>query len=572
MVAGLIYHLAGFGKLNKMYPNFTTYRGREFIDAMLKEFKISFEIDEKELEYIPQEGPFVVTANHPFGAIDSLLLLHIIGSTRPDIKTIANFLFTSIPNLSNFFFEVNPFSNNKELASSFSGLRAAALHLKNGGSITIFPAGEVSTYYGTSTIEDKEWQLPIIKMIRNANVPVLPAYFHGTNSKMFHLMGRIHPALRTLRLSREMLNKRGKTIKISFGRPITTSEQAQFTTLKELSLGLRARTYALESNLIPDAVIQEREELEPIALPKNRRAMHKEISSLPANAQLFTTGGYSCYLANASAIPTLLHEIGRKREEAFRAVGEGTGTPLDLDQYDQYYKHLILWDKHRNKLVGAYRLGGGSEIMKSKGVEGFYSSTLFHYKDIFTPVLNNSMELGRSFVVLDYQKETLPLLLLIKGLLYVVSRNSEVKYLFGPVSISSWYPMFYRSLMIYYLKEAHSPQSFNGGAIPKTPFEADFMRSAPLPLLQGKMESIEKFDRFILRLSNGKYRVPTLVKKYIKINCKMVAFNVDPAFNYCVDGLVLLDLKDVPISEIEILTKGDPDRARIFERFGHSAP
>lgn len=569
-IAALIYHLAGFGKLNRMYPSFTSYQGRDFIAAMLKEFKISFEIDEKELEYIPQEGAFIVTSNHPLGAIDSLLLLHIISSTRPEIKTIANFLFTSIPNLSSFFFEVNPFTENKELASSFSGLRMASTHLQNGGCLTMFPAGEVSTYYGKSVIEDKEWQLPIIKMIRNSGVTVVPAYFHGTNSKMFHWLGRIHPSLRTLRLAKEMLNKRGKTIKLSIGRPISPTEIAEFKTLKELSLGLRARTYALESNLTPNAHIEPRDDLQPIALPKNRRAMQKEISTLPVTAQLFTTGGYSCYLVNASSIPTLLHEIGRRREEAFRAVGEGTGTPLDLDEYDQYYKHLILWDKRKSRLVGAYRLGIGREIMSSKGVDGFYSSTLFHYNKNFLPILGSSMELGRSFVVLDYQREALPLLLLIKGLLYAVSRDDQIKYLFGPVSISSWYPMFYRSLMIYYLREKHQPELFKGGATPKTPFVPDYLRSTPADLLHGKMDSIEKFDRFILRLSNGNYRLPTLVKKYIKINCKMVDFNVDPAFNFCVDGLVLLDLNDVPKSEIEILTKGDPDSGKIFERFGYS--
>lgn len=567
--ASALMCVAGLNRINKLYAKISSFHGRDFTTALLKELNISFEINEKELEYIPQDGPFIVTSNHPFGAIDGIILLHIVGSVRPDLKFIANFFLSSIPNLSDYFLPVNPFSEHPGLSNSFSGLRAASERLQKGGALALFPAGEVSTHYGSAQIKDKEWQSPMIKLIKNSNVPVLPFYFDGTNSNFFHWIGKVHPLLRTLRLPGELLNKKNKKIRVCIGRPITPTELGDHSDLKSLSALIRSRVYALEANIIRESKVKERGELPPIALPRNRRAMQKEINLLPPDKHLFTTGPFCCYLVDAYSIPTVMHELGRRREEAFRAVGEGTGKPLDLDHYDEYYKHLILWDKQKSRLVGAYRLGFGGDIIKSKGIKGFYTQTLFNYEQPFHGILGSSLELGRSFVVLDYQKEALPLALLIKGLLYAVIQNKEIKYLLGPVSISSWYPKFYRSLMVYYLKKEHSAGELAKGAIPRNPFFPDYLRSNPDALLEGKMDSIEKFDRFLLRLSNNEYRLPTLVKKYLKINCKIVSYNVDPDFNYCVDGLVLLDLNDVPKGEIDLLTKGDKDKERVLERFGY---
>lgn len=568
IVAAVFMCVTGLNRVNKLYARVEKHSGRDFTGALLKELNVNFEINEKELEYIPQEGPFIVTSNHPFGAIDGIILMHIFSSVRPDVKFLVNFILSYIPNISDFFLPVNPFAENSDLPGSFSGLRKAVEALKNGEAVALFPSGEVSTHYGSAIIKDKDWQPSVVKMIKNAGVPVIPVYFHGSNSRFFHWIGKVHPLLRTLRLPRELLNKRDKNIRMCIGRPITVAEIEEQKELKDLGSYLRARTYALESNVPHELKIKERKNIEPIALPKNRRAMQKEINTLSADKLLFTTGNYSCYLTDSASIPLVMHEVGRRREEAFRAVGEGTGRPLDIDEYDEYYKHLILWDKQNTRLAGAYRLGFGEDIMKAKGLKGFYTQTLFSYEKPFEQILKHSLELGRSFVVLEYQKEALPLVLLIKGLFFSVVKNENIKYLLGPVSISSWYPKFYRSLMIYYLQNYHSAGDLDKLVIPRNPFFPDYLRSTPEFLLSNKMDSIEKFDRYLLRLSNNEYRLPTLVKKYLKINCKIVAFNVDPDFNYCVDGLVLLDIKTISKQELELLARGEPDKARLMARFG----
>lgn len=568
IASAFIMWFLGFNRINKKYSRFAQYNGREFTTALLKEFGVQYELDDRELQNIPQEGPFIFVSNHPYGAIDGVILVNIFSSVRPDIKIVTNFILSNIPNLKDFFFPVNPFENSKELKSSFTGLRMANEHLRSGGCLGLFPAGEVSTHYGSAIIRDKEWQHSIIKLVKNAGVPVIPVYCHGTNSRFFHTIGKIHPVLRTIRLPGELLNKKGRVVSVRIGRPISPSEINDYKDIKSLGQYLKSRSYALEANVKKEKGWIADKEIIPIALPKNRRALMKEILSLPHNKLLFTTGHYACYLTDSASIPLMMHELGRRREESFRAIGEGTGKPLDLDGYDEYYKHLILWDKQKTRLVGAYRLGFGKEIIKSKGVKGLYSNTLFGYEKPMLDILNQAIELGRSFVVPDYQKEPLPLVLLIKGLFYSVLNNPEIRYLMGPVSISSWYPKFYRSLIIYYLQQNFSVKELERYIIPKNPFFPDYLRCSVDHLMMNKMDSIEKFDRYLMRLSNNEYRLPTLVKKYLKINSRIIKFNVDPDFNYCVDGLVLLDLLQISKQEIINLSKDEPNKEKVFSRFG----
>ena len=189
--------------------------------------------------------------------------------------------------------------------------------------------------------------------------------------------------------------------------------------------------------------------------PAVKEMKEKEIASI-APDKLFEVGNYECYLSEAENIPELMHEIGVCREETFRAVGEGTNSSIDTDKYDTYYRHLVLWDKEKKMLVGAYRFGMGAQIMEKYGIDGFYSNTLFRYKKGFAGHLSQSMELGRSFVVPACQKDPLALMLLIKGIMYTLIKNPQVRYLIGPVSISAWYPYFYRSLMVHYLESRQS--------------------------------------------------------------------------------------------------------------------
>lgn len=570
LLAGAVMRILGLHKVNHIYGHIYKYMGIEFADKLLEYLNVSCDFIPDELEWLPKDQPFIVVSNHPFGAIDGVMMLSLIGRRRPDIKILTNFLLSYIPNLESHFFPVNPFTDRPGMKSSLKGLKMAKEHLAAGGVLGLFPSGEVSSNRNREkVVKDIEWQNSIIKLIKGAGVPVVPFYFDGGNSRLFHLLGIVNPYLRTARLPHELINKRDKTISIRIGKPIMPSEIEEFANIGDLGRYLWNRTYALEANVDGGQQIGEKPvaAAEEIAPAVGKDLLAAEIAQLEGG-KLFEVGNYVCYIARAEEIPHLMVEIARCREVTFRAVGEGTGKSLDTDVYDTYYRHLVLWDREKRALVGAYRLGFGNEIVRKYGVEGFYSNTLFRYRREFRPYLRKTVELGRSFVVPEYQKDPLALMLLIKGLMYLVLRKPDMRYFIGPVSISAWYPLFYRSLMVHYINRKHSIPELAGFVSPKNPFEPEFFRVNPDHLAGNRMESLERFDRFMFRLSNSRFKMPTLLKKYIKLNARILAFNVDPDFNYCVDGLIMLDLMDVPKAEIDALSKEIGDKDLVYNRFG----
>lgn len=570
ILSSVIMSLMGFNKINRLYASSCELKGGAFTESILNSFEISYTIDSADLSNIPETGPFIILSNHPFGGADGIILYDIISKKRPDLKVMANFILSLIANLKECFIPVNPFSD-KGLRTSLPGIRSAIEHINQGHCLAVFPAGEVSTYHNNKYTEDIPWQSSIIKMVKNSGVPVIPFYFDGTNSKLFHFAGRIHPFLRTLLLPRELLKRRGKNVKLVIGKPITVSEINSFSSTSVLGSYLRNRTYALEA-LLDNSHIDGNEFVSnvlPIDPPKETSLLVDELKGRESDI-LFRVSDYTCYLLDYCSIPNIMHELGRRREEAFRAVGEGTGHSIDTDEFDPHYKHLILWSSADNTIVGAYRLGIGKDLIREKGSTGFYTNSLFKFNEHAKEILEQSIELGRSFVSIEYQKDNLALMLLIKGLLFSVMKYPDCKYLIGPVSISNWYPSFYQSLMIYYLEKKHLAKEFRHIVSPRSPFHMDYLRVDPNLLLADKVGNVETFDRFLLRLSNNRYRMPTLLKKYLKLNTRVLCYNIDKNFNYCVDALIILNVLDVPEKEIISLSKECDNNAEIMKRFGCS--
>ena len=565
LLAAMTMKIAGLDKLNELYDRLADYKGVEFSDKVLEFLDVSLNVNTSALENIPKEGGVVITSNHPFGGLDGLAALSILGKVRTDVKILTNFILSKVPNISDYFIPINTtYAFGKFTAPTISGLRQAEEHLLKGGALVIFPAGEVSSWNNQGkVVEDAEWMTYISRQVRRSKCPVIPMYFHGKNSKYFQWLGRISTKLSDLRFTGELFDKKGKEIKVRIGSVIQHAELEKFPEDKIVAKFLRSRSYMLEAETI--------ERDESVYTTKLGEFVPTDVllRELEENkdAHLFDVGTLSCYLFDYNRIPNIMREIAVRREEAFRAVGEGTNTSADTDPYDVYYKHLVLWDNTTKDLVGAYRLGLGAEILRERGIPGFYADTLFRYSDKFAPVLEKCVELGRSFVCVSHQKDTLALMLLLKGLFYTLMKYPEYKYLIGPVSISSWYPMLYRSVMIHYLRQHHSNPEFNGMTSPKTPFVPDFGRVDPDALLFGKTANLEMFDRYLLRMSGGQYRLPPLLKKYIKMGSKIIDYNVDPDFNYCVDGLIMLALEDIPTDDLDSLSREFDVREPIYRRF-----
>ncbi len=528
-----------------------------FTELALSGLNVSLRLSQEDFQRIPTTGPVMVVANHPFGAVEGLLLANVLRKRRPDAKILANSLLSSVPELADMFILVDPFGGQGAAARNLGPLRESLKWLKSGGLLGVFPAGEVSHYQVGRGISDPQWSPLVARIARMTACPVLPMYFHGANGPLFQLMGLIHPRLRTLMLPREMLNKGGQTIELRIGAPIPAAKIAEYPSDEDLMTFLRLRTYnlkhaALRRERTDRAQVQaldqtpgqaQAQNQAPIIAPVDPEDLAREMASLPEDRLVSKSGTLHTYWARAGEIPDTLREIGRLREISFREVGEGTGEALDLDPFDDYYVHLVLWNAETREVVGAYRLGLTDEIRPRFGKKGMYTCTLFKYKKAFLSAIDNSIELGRSFVRPEYQRHSQALPLLWKGLARFVTRHPKYRFLFGPVSITDRYETVSRQYMLEFLRRNNLHGELSHLVRAKTP-----PRFKPL---KKKMDSgssldvvktIEDVNALVADIEMGGRGLPVLLKQYLKFGGELLGFNIDQGFGNCLDGLILVDL------------------------------
>lgn len=291
--------------------------------------------------------------------------------------------------------------------------------------------------------------------------------------------------------------------------------------------------------------------MEPIIAAISPKVLEQEISMLPASCLITSRSGYEVYLANYLQIPNLIREIGRLREVTFRSIGEGSGKAMDIDEYDTYYRNLFIWDTKNKKIVGGYRMGFGTKL---KEMDHFYIHSLFEITEAAHPILQNSIELGRSYIVAEYQNGYLPFFLLWRGILSVLVNHPEFKYLIGPVSISKYYSGISKSLMVAFVKRYYYDEKIAGYFKPRTPFKPD-LKPCDLDNMLGSFEGsdFKNLETFLSTIEPAHIKVPILLKQYTKLNAKFISFNIDPNFSDVLDGLMLLKVKDLPQEIIDLL-------------------
>jgi len=536
-------------RLNNLYDQAYDEDSIVFAENCLRLMNIKLSVSEADLNNIPETGPVVFLFNHPYGGLDALAIMLSVLKRRPDTKFIANFLLSRVKPVSRHLISVNPFETHKDAFSSLSGLKEMYKVVENGGAICILPAGEVSTKYGKSKIvEDRDWQINVMKFVKTVNAHVVSGFVSGQNSKLFHFLGKINPSFRTARLPAELLNKKNRSIFVRFSAPMQTKAINNIDDKKILAKVLKARTYCLNDKEITN--IESKNTIDYLDVLPNQdvNLIKKEIEKIKNSDLLFTADNYECYFSKHDNIPVIFDEITRLREIAFRDIGEGTGKEKDFDKFDSYYNHLFLWDSTTSTIVGAYRIGMGAEIMQEKGISGFYLNTLFEMNDSFKYYLEKSMEMGRSFIVPDYQRKPLPLFLLWKGIYFVTQRYPDYKYLIGPASISSLYSDNAKVLIVEYLKRNHNWTELAGMVKHRKGFE--YKRNHHHEILLDTFEKdLNTFDRLIKDIDFNNFGIPVLIKKYLSLGGKILDFNVDPDFNYTVDGFVVLDI-DVVSEEV----------------------
>lgn len=553
----LLMKITKISTINNLYNRHKHLSDVAFFEALLDDLQIKFEIPDKDLDRIPKDGAFITISNHPLGGIDGILLLKLLVEKRPDYKIIANFLLQRIDPMKPYIMPVNPFENRKDAKSSLAGVKEALLHLREDKPLGIFPAGEVSTYKDGKLLIDKPWEEGAIKLIKKAKVPIIPIYFHAKNSRLFYVLSKISDTFRTAKLPSEVLSQKQRVIKVRVGKPISVKDQNQYNNIDDFHDFIRKKTYMLANPFVPapktisKPTLKFSKEPKEIVSQGDVSKMINEVDALRANeSRMMESRNYEVFFASADKIPNLLLEIGRLREITFRDVGEGTNNEIDLDSFDQHYHHLFLWDREAKKLAGAYRMGLGVDICKNLGIEGFYVQTLFKFEPELYNMMSKTIDIGRAFIIKEYQQKPMPLFFLWKGIVHVTLRYPKHKYLTGGVSISNQFSNFSKSLMIEFMKSHYYDPYIAQYIHPKKEYKVKLKDADKEFVFDATHADLNKFDRLIDELEPGNLRLPVLIKKYIKQNAKLVAFNVDPKFNNAIDGLIFLKISDIPESTV----------------------
>lgn len=531
-VVGLLRRIACEERINAILKQGAQLNGLAFVEHVLDSIKVSYSVANTDRENIPVEGPVVIVANHPLGALDALALIHLVGSVRRDVKVLANDVLMQLEPMAPLLLPLPVFGSG----SSLGGAREAYRALDREEALIVFPAGEVSRM-GAQGVRDGKWSAGFARLALKSAAPVLPVHIRAQNSPMSYGVSMLAKPLASLMLVREMFGAEHARIGFQIGGIVSSEALADGAERPErIAAQMRRHVYRLARR-------------RPTVFPTSTAIAHPE-SPLAVRSALrkaeplgHTVDGKQILLLDAGVDCPALREIGRLRELAFRRVGEGTGARRDLDRYDTHYRHLVLWDEHALAIVGAYRLGEAGRILRERGMEGLYSASLFDYADDARPFLDQAVELGRSFIQPAYWGSR-SLDYLWQGIGAYLASRPDVRYLFGPVSLSASLPFEAREWIVHY----HQHYFGSGAALarPRNPFVISPAVAAAANAAWSGRSVSEGLLALRQRLDALHAQLPVLYRQYADLcepeGVHFLGFGIDPAFGGCVDGLVQLDL------------------------------
>ncbi len=510
---------------------------------LLDHYQVLLDVNPIELKNIPVKGPYVVVANRLLPGIDELAVLQIFNDKEGFqllIPPAQNLNLPIQPHIASI-----PPSENDLFSSIFYPIQLDALEktVQSGQPIALFVDPLPGRLDG---LRGFQFQRRLFKRLRSLGVPILPVVLD---------VGKEVPALQlTAGGLQPFLNQQELHVRI--GQPVKKEDIYAFESTRRLRKFILAKMMALGSALEVKRFYFQTQPEDSKQIPVQEATpgalLEAEIMKLkPLSRQ----AEFDIYVAQTIEIPNIIQEIGRLRELTFRSVGEGTGKRVDLDEYDLYYEQLFIWDREAKCIVGGYRMGRGDEIFRRYGVTGFYIHSLFKIKEGFYSIMKQSVELGRSFIVETYQKKRLPLFLLWRGILFFLLKNPQYRYLYGPLSISKYYSNVSKSIIIEFVKQYFYDKDLAGFLKPRSPFKFEAAQVDIKTLMKNVGATISDLDKFIAEIEPNHFRLPVLLKQYVKQNARFISFNVDPNFSDVLDGFIILDLKKVPGSTLEALKK-----------------
>ncbi len=555
-LCNLLDYLLGFTAINKLYRNAVNYiiekKKITFFEAVLRKLDVQMEVLPEDLAKIPRDGPLLVVANHPFGGIDGLALGSLLSKTRPDFKLLVNQELGVFNAMTPWLFQVDILGGESAKSKNLKSMVECSRFLRDGNCLGIFPAGEVSSLHlPTRKIIDSSWSDHPTSLARRNNATVLPVCFKGKNGWLFQTLGLIHPRLRTLMLARELVNKRGKDLKMRIGEPISPQKICSFQNVSDATDYLRVCVEALKNESSPVSSFpkfflgRKNKSHEPLVLPVNKEMLQSEVAALPASSLLAAKGDFKIYGCLASQAPSVMREIARLREKTFRKAGEGTGYPLDSDRYDEWYHQIFAWDSQNQKIAGGYRLGVTEEIIGQKGKSGMYAASEFSLKRGFYSSLGKSIEVGRSFITEEYQRRYSLLGLIWKAIGEFMNRHPDHFVLYGPVSISADYTNLSRNLLVRFLRTNRWSAEIARRTKAKNPFKLKQLSPALANWVKQEGRTLDDISAVISGVEPDGKGVPVLVKHYLKLRGSFVGFAIDPDFSNALDGLIVVDIRNM---------------------------
>ncbi|MFC4762331.1 GNAT family N-acyltransferase [Dyella koreensis] len=531
-VAGMLGRLADEDGFNRVLTAVGDVEGFDFVERALDVLGASYYVNPRERENIPVEGGVLIVANHPLGMVDALALLQLVGSVRSDVRLLANDWLASIPQLNRVLLHVDVFGKG-----AASRMRAIYRALDNGEALIVFPAGEVSRVRADG-VRDGRWSDGFARLALRSKTPVLPIHVAARNSAMFYGLSMLAKPLSTAMLPREAVAPIKRRIGFSVGALIGADELEQRSggSTEQVAKLMRRHVYRVgrRRGLIFGGQA-------PLAHPEPTERVVAELAT-HAEKLADLNDGKQVMLFKGAVDSVVLREIGRLRELTFRKVGEGTGARRDLDAYDPHYEHLVLWDPKALRIVGSYRFGHGGRLIGERGMAGLYTSSLFNYSPALESRLAQGLELGRSFIAPAYWRSR-ALDQLWQGIGLYLQRHPDLRYLFGPVSMSVSLPREARE----WIAAAH--QHYFGApglAAARQPF---VISPAVIDVVRHALEGLDPaagLGKLKHHLDALGVSLPVLYRQYVDLvdpeGVQFLDFGEDPGFSGCVDGLVMLDL------------------------------
>jgi putative hemolysin len=515
-----------------------------FLRAVLEALDVRCEVPPEELRRIPAEGPVVVVSNHPFGGLDAIVLIAVLRAVRRDARILANRLIERIPQARPLILPVDVFGAPGAARRNADGLRRALAHLQGGGLLAVFPGGTVSHFgWRRLAVEDPAWTGHVGALVQRSKAAVVPVFFAGRNSALFHAAGLLHPRLRTALLPREVVRRRGSVVRLTIGRAIPFGRLRSVAGRECMTRFLRVVTHALGHAAASRAGTADSVARRPIAAAEDPGALESDVAGLPPGARLLSDGPLLVLAARATQVPSLMREIGRRREETFRAAGMGTGGERDLDEFDAAYEHVVLWDRERRRVAGAYRVAHVGDVLAGHGIAGLYTATLFRFEPGFFERLGPAMELGRSWIGAEYQRTHRGLEMLWRGIGALVTRRPECGVLFGTVSLSRDLHPLSRDVIASFLHPAAGSAPWPARVWPARPYRIRGRRGRLARDACAAVRTIDDVSLLVSQIEADGRGVPVLLRRYLRLHSTFLGFTEDPAFADTVDGLMITDLR-----------------------------